>query len=307
MRIKNSLSLLLLAAFISLFAQTAVQADDSFDVELSDQFLANVKIQEGGTCSLFASAGLVEAACFRRTGKHVNFSEAALYLQYLDTLLLSPSGNYPILPKSQGEFTEMDGVLRSGWSVDHLIKGMDCFNETDLPFDMHFVQHVQAIIQAYGKEEAHLLEQAPSQAKSSQDLARLMGSIRRDEQRAADEELRFEFGQYISPSGSDPDIAACLSGKPMRVADLSAHPWERVSGDVVEAQVRQHHVPVLCEREWSYTNSDGSKTEGLHAFVVSGERGGNDGKKEFLIRDSNIEQPYWTALPDCQRAWVIQD
>jgi len=300
------LRLLAISVFLSVASSVAFGAD-SFDVELTDQFPANVKIQQGGTCSLYASAGLVEAACFRKTGKHVNFSEAALYVQYLDQLLSDPAGNYSILPKTADAFTDMDGVLRSGWSINHLIKGIDCFNANELPFDSNFVQHIQAIIQAYGNEEAQALEKAPSQAKSNQDLARLTRAISRDERRAADDELRFELGQYVGTSGSDPDIAECVSGKPIQVVDLSTHPWERVSAAAIETQVRQNHVPVLCEREWSYTNPDGSKNKGLHAVVVSGVRVDSDGNKEFLIRDSNFEHPYWFALSDCQRALVIPD
>lgn len=315
----NSIAALSMTLGFTHFAATSAFA--SYDeLDLSSQLPPTVKLQEGGTCTLYAAAGLVEAACFRKLGRHVDFSEAALYVQDLDRLFLDPTVLDSILPESQGGGfvgSGMDGLGRGIWAINHLISGQDCYNGSEVPFDTGMITQLQNIIQAYGQEEAQrvadVMKRNPD--KNAAALQRMILPIRQEERKAADDELRFEFESLIKNPGSDPDISACLRGPKMSVVDLSAPasdmpghrrpPNMTIDPDTLERHLRQFSVPVLCEAQIVYSMPEGNKVQGEHAFIVMGVHTDTNGKKEFLIRDSNERQSYWMPLTTCERAWAI--
>jgi hypothetical protein len=87
----------------------------------------------------------------------------------------------------------------------------------------------------------------------------------------------------------------------MKVSDLHSP-----SAEILDEHLRGFNVPVLCENTLVYTEPDGRQLRGVHAFVLMGVRSVASGKKEFMIRDSNLPDAYWMELRGCERAWAIE-
>src|SRR4051812_33531015 len=110
----------------SVFFAAVLRASEGMD--LSQQFETPFIRQQGGTCHIFSTAALYEAACFRKTGAKVQLSEAVLFAKHLeetwsgpiDEFVITHEGNLtrktgianwasPLAPPNSLYFTGMDG------------------------------------------------------------------------------------------------------------------------------------------------------------------------------------------------------
>jgi hypothetical protein len=156
-------------------------ADPSASVDLSDRFLKKVDRQTGENCSVYATAALVEAACFAKTGRRMDLSEASLIADHYRFYLRQPfqPEPYPITDawirsnRDRLEFSARSDIQNHHHasvlaSSGHALSGFDgayprqiltqillgnVLAEWELPTDEAFFSKIRAWSKAWGVQE----------------------------------------------------------------------------------------------------------------------------------------------------------
>jgi hypothetical protein len=118
------------------------------EVNLSTHFASDIAIQSGGSCHIFAASALFSEACYRKTGKWVDMSEAYLFSQHLRAEFGGRS-RYGVAEHKKesglGMLTALDGgdaKIAPGDTLDRMLEGKTCSRDC-FPFDATFREAIR--------------------------------------------------------------------------------------------------------------------------------------------------------------------
>lgn len=259
------------------------------------QFTWLTPIQSGGSCHVFSTSGLFEAACFRETGKHVNISEAALFYAWLRPAILA--GKLSYLKSGGGLITPWDAG-DPATDFKNLNGGMVA-SEREAPF-ADFVAKLRQALVAEGQRRKSISEKLAHnqlsvdtanelltrtiQAAPARVVAEMDGDLR----------ARIPSGRVAAdgtwmPHTADRGIQACVNRFTMHSRPYS-------TSEALATLAAQQ--PFLCSAYVDFGSrrlTEAFIPGGRHATLVIGYRKNprfRDGI-EYLVRDSNSFLPEW--------------
>ncbi len=130
-------------------------------IDLSYQFGPTCESQIGGSCHVFAQTALFEAACFKKTGKHIDISEETLFEQHLKRQLetMGEEALYPDQLIQGGEQVisgHVDGSQKIGKTLERIHSGQVC-TEREAPRsrnNLNMIRQTVDSLESYNKKKA---------------------------------------------------------------------------------------------------------------------------------------------------------
>lgn len=269
-------------------------------VDLTPQFGSCIEIQKGGTCHVFSSAALLEAACYRRLktlgapekDARINFSEARIFATHLERKFKNMNAKDISLNGSDWSLTPYDG----GSAYDNLVAMIQndaaCSDEA-IPFDGTFRQS---------------LDSARSAAITLQVVMRMNPALAKDS-------VFFKEAFQKSFCNRMQNFAQCNDSDAEPVKDPNAEKirrcfdtWPRPEvksirfSETEALKLLNRGLPFICTGNLKLGNTN---TIGMHATTIVGYQQHDDPADHsksaitWLIRDSNYSdvQANWQISP----------
>lgn len=243
------------------------------------------RTQQGGSCHVFAAAGLFESACFRRAGVSIKVNESYLFASHLRERIVN-EGYDVDAPVTSGAYTSKDGG--TSYRALQRILGGDSYTDRELlvPFEKLWQSGLGPIrtIAKTARDTLQLQEYRMDYAEREHLRKRLSLGASSQLLNALGNHLA---GYYPKLQVRDPDLQRCLRiGLVVRERDATDSAAMGIAINLLNAG-----IPFICSGEYNY----GSRV-GMHASIITGYAllSGPNGARSyyFRFRDSNNLPPH---------------